>query len=147
MPDSSIKLADSTSNTATATKSGTSMSCPHAAGAAALYLDNDPTLTPAALKSLMKSQATQGKISNVGSGSPNELLYTNQIVDASDASDTGTDAPTSSPTEAPVDSPTTPPTYLPTVPPMTCRSKGGHCEKKEDCCKKKCDTKKQQCKK
>ena len=73
-PGSSIKSAYNTSNTATATFSGTSMSSPHVAGAAALYLDEDPSATTADVASKIGDNATAGVISNSGSGSPNLLL-------------------------------------------------------------------------
>eukprot|EP01003_Olkasia_polycarbonata_P002222 NODE_1475_length_536_cov_141.480493_g1398_i0.p1 GENE.NODE_1475_length_536_cov_141.480493_g1398_i0~~NODE_1475_length_536_cov_141.480493_g1398_i0.p1 ORF type:complete len:65 (+),score=9.79 NODE_1475_length_536_cov_141.480493_g1398_i0:162-356(+) len=53
--------------------SGTSMACPHIAGLAALALGENGGMTPATLKSTMKSQATQNAISSPGSGSPNQL--------------------------------------------------------------------------
>lgn len=65
-----------TSNTATNTISGTSMATPHIAGAAALYLEANPTATPAAVASALVSSATPNKISGVPSGTPNLLLYT-----------------------------------------------------------------------
>ncbi len=47
-PGSSITSAWYTSNTATNTISGTSMASPHVAGAAAVYLQGDPTREPGA---------------------------------------------------------------------------------------------------
>jgi subtilisin family serine protease len=63
------------SNTATATMSGTSMSSPHVAGAAALYLEANPTATPAQVQSALTSNATANVISGVPSGTVNKLLY------------------------------------------------------------------------
>ena len=54
---------------------GTSMAAPHVAGALALYLEQHPGSTPAQLRSWLISDATTGVLSNVGSGSPNRLLY------------------------------------------------------------------------
>ncbi|XP_041470585.1 aqualysin-1-like [Lytechinus variegatus] len=54
------------SNYATNTISGTSMACPHVAGAIALFGSDT---------SSMISDASSSKISDVGSGSPNKLLY------------------------------------------------------------------------
>ncbi|MEU1279941.1 S8 family peptidase [Streptomyces sp. NPDC005805] len=73
-PGSSITSAWHTSNSATNTISGTSMAAPHVAGAAALYLDGNPTATPAQVSAALTSAATQGKVTNPGSGSPNRLL-------------------------------------------------------------------------
>ncbi|MDZ4350141.1 MAG: S8 family serine peptidase, partial [Xanthomonadaceae bacterium] len=56
--------------------SGTSMASPHAAGAAALYLENNPAATPAQVANAIISNATTGKVTNPGTGSPNRLLYT-----------------------------------------------------------------------
>ncbi|QSB04974.1 S8 family peptidase [Natronoglycomyces albus] len=62
-------------NNAFRTISGTSMASPHVSGAAALYLASNPSATPAQVKQALTSNATQGVISNPGSGSPNRLLY------------------------------------------------------------------------
>jgi subtilisin family serine protease len=75
-PGSSITSAYYTSNTATATWSGTSMASPHVAGAAALYLETQPNATPAQVEQALESNATTGKVTNRGSGSPDLLLYT-----------------------------------------------------------------------
>lgn len=64
-----------TSNTATNTISGTSMATPHVAGAAALYLEANPTATPAAVQSALKSNGTPNTITSIPSGTVNLLLY------------------------------------------------------------------------
>ena len=75
-PGSNIRAAYYTSNTALANLSGTSMSAPHAAGGAALYLSANPSATPAQVEQALESNASTGKVGNAGSGSPNLLLYT-----------------------------------------------------------------------
>lgn len=74
-PGSSITSAWYTSNTATNTISGTSMAAPHVAGAAALYLDVNPTATPPTVNAAVVSASTPNRLANVGTGSPNRLLY------------------------------------------------------------------------
>lgn len=74
-PGSSIKSAWYTSTTATNTISGTSMASPHVAGAAALYLQNNTGASPSAVSSRIVNTATQNKLTNIGTGSPNRLLY------------------------------------------------------------------------
>lgn len=54
---------------------GTSMAAPHVTGALAIYLDGNPSLTPAQLRSLVLNDATNGVLTNIGPGSPNKLLY------------------------------------------------------------------------
>ncbi len=75
-PGSDITSAWIGSNTATRTISGTSMAAPHVAGAAALYLAGNPSASPSQVNSAIVDNASTGKISNPGSGSPNRLLYT-----------------------------------------------------------------------
>jgi hypothetical protein len=74
-PGVSITSAWNTSDTATNTISGTSMATPHVTGTAALYLQQNPTATPAAVASALTSNATNGVLIGVGTGSPNKLLY------------------------------------------------------------------------
>lgn len=64
-----------TSNTATNTISGTSMATPHVTGSAALYLAANPTATPAAVQSALKSNGTPNTITNIPGGTANLLLY------------------------------------------------------------------------
>ncbi len=56
--------------------SGTSMSTPHVAGTAALYLSEHTTATPAMVKSEVSGDATPNVISNATAGTPNLLDYT-----------------------------------------------------------------------
>ncbi len=75
-PGSSITSAWYTSNTATNTISGTSMATAHVAGAAALYLQANPGASPATVRNALFNNATAGRVTNPGAGSPNRLLYT-----------------------------------------------------------------------
>jgi serine protease len=74
-PGSSITSAWNTSDTATNTISGTSMASPHVAGVAALYLAANPSASPSAVHAALVNNASVSKLSSVGSGSPNRLLY------------------------------------------------------------------------
>jgi len=69
-------------NGGTNTISGTSQAAPHVSGVAALYLQRVPTATPAQVWAVISSRATQGVITDAGTGSPNRLLY-NDCIDAS----------------------------------------------------------------
>ncbi|RPD84402.1 S8 family peptidase [Luteimonas sp. 100069] len=75
-PGSAITSAWHTSTSASNSISGTSMASPHVAGAAALYLTNNPSASPATVRNWLYSNATTNRLSGVGSGSPNRLLYT-----------------------------------------------------------------------
>jgi subtilisin family serine protease len=80
-PGSSILSTTYSSNTATATLSGTSMASPHVAGVAALYLALNPGATPAQVASALKANGTPNTI-NLHSrsrtyGTPNLFLFSN----------------------------------------------------------------------
>ena len=75
-PGQDITSAWHTSSTATNTISGTSMASPQVAGAAALYLEENPGFTPSDLADALSANATSGVLSGIGSGSPNLLLFT-----------------------------------------------------------------------
>ncbi len=74
-PGVGIPSAAHTSDSATTVMSGTSMAAPHAAGVAALHLEEQPTLTPQAVRDLIVRAATPNVVFNGGTGSPNRLLY------------------------------------------------------------------------
>ena len=74
-PGSNILSAWYTGTSATNTISGTSMASPHVAGAAALYLANNPTATPAQVATALINNSTPNKVTSAGTGSPNRLLY------------------------------------------------------------------------
>ncbi|HET8782598.1 MAG TPA: S8 family peptidase, partial [Pyrinomonadaceae bacterium] len=74
-PGSSITSAWRTSDTATNTISGTSMASPHVAGVAALFLETNPTASPATVTAAIINNSTPNKVTNAGTGSPNRLLF------------------------------------------------------------------------
>ena len=76
-PGSSVTSAYFTSNTATASLSGTSMASPHVAGASALFFEYSPGATTAEVQTALKSFAAINRISGVPSGTVNELLQIN----------------------------------------------------------------------
>src|SRR6056297_1062612 len=73
-PGSGITSAWVGSNTATNTISGTSMSAPHVAGVAALYLQNNASATPAEVYTALFNNSTKNKVSNSNT-EKNHLLY------------------------------------------------------------------------
>jgi subtilisin family serine protease len=124
-PGSSIKSSWIGSETATKTISGTSMACPHVAGAAALTLQalalaatskpGSSPATPADVATRLLADATSDKISGLRSDTPNKFLRVNKRVAA--APTTNTTAPTTAPTAAPTSAPTATPTSAPTAAP------------------------------
>ena len=74
-PGSSITSSWNASDTATNTISGTSMATPHVTGVAALYLQQFPGSSPAAVAQGIVNNATTGVVGNPGTGSPNRLLF------------------------------------------------------------------------
>jgi subtilisin family serine protease len=74
-PGSGILSAWFSSNTATATLSGTSMASPHVAGVAAQYKQANPGASPTTIRNAIVNNATTNVITNPGTGSPNRLLY------------------------------------------------------------------------
>jgi len=98
-PGSSVTSLSHTSDTGTATFSGTSMACPHVSGAAALVLGADNSKTPQKVISDLLDDAALNAISDLKSGDTNALLYVG-----------AGGAPPTPPTQAP------PPTPAPTGP-------------------------------
>ena len=74
-PGSSITSSWRTSDTATNTISGTSMATPHVTGVAALYLETNPTASPATVTAAIINNSTPNKVTGAGTGSPNRLLF------------------------------------------------------------------------
>jgi hypothetical protein len=88
-PGNAVMSAGIASDTATRVMSGTSMSAPMVAGSAAVYRAANPTANPATVAQVITSTATAGVVTNIGSTSPNKLLYSWL---------SGTPAPTPTPT-------------------------------------------------
>lgn len=95
-PGVSIQSTWNTSDSATNSISGTSMASPHVAGVAAQYLEANGATAPATVSNALTSNATTGKVTSAGSGSPNRLLYNGFIT----AGTTPTPTPTPPPGNA-----------------------------------------------
>ncbi len=74
-PGVNITSAWASSATASATASGTSMASPHVAGVAALALQANSAATPANVTNFLINNATLNKLTSIGRGSPNWLVY------------------------------------------------------------------------
>jgi aqualysin 1 len=74
-PGSSILSSYNTSDTATATLSGTSMATPHVAGVAARFLQSNPGASPATVRNELVNQATLNHLSGIPTGTANRLLF------------------------------------------------------------------------
>ena len=74
-PGSSIVSAWHVSDTATNSISGTSMATPHVTGVAAPYLQNNTAASPTTVRDRIVNTATPNRLTGIGTGSPNRLLY------------------------------------------------------------------------
>jgi subtilisin family serine protease len=74
-PGSSILSAWRTSDTATATLSGTSMASPHVAGVAARVLQGSPLSTPAQVRNEIVNTSTANALNGIPTGTANRLLF------------------------------------------------------------------------
>lgn len=74
-PGVSIRAAWFNGDNSYVTINGTSFSAPLVAGAAALYLQENPNASPGEVRNALQSRATAGVVVNPGSGSANRLLY------------------------------------------------------------------------
>ena len=68
-----------TTDNTVALVSGTSQASPHAAGVAALYMATSGVTNPASVQSYLVSNATSGVIRQNRTGTPNLLLYSNNL--------------------------------------------------------------------
>ena len=75
-PGVGITSAWYSSATATATISGTSMATPHTVGVAALYLEGNPTASPAGVRTPLFANTSAGVVSSAKTAN-NNLLYSN----------------------------------------------------------------------
>ena len=74
-PGSSILSSWFSSDTATATLSGTSMATPHVTGVAARFLQSNPGASPATVRNELVNVSTPNRISGIPTGTANRLLF------------------------------------------------------------------------
>lgn len=77
-PGAGILSAHHSDSTALAWMSGTSMAAPHAAGAAALLLEEAPSLSPSTLRDRLYQAATKGVVTNASSAN-NHLVFVGSL--------------------------------------------------------------------
>jgi subtilisin family serine protease len=75
-PGVDILSAGIEDTTATETWSGTSMAAPHTAGVAALYLQSNPSASPASVQAALLDATTKGVVSRAKTTN-DHLLFTN----------------------------------------------------------------------
>jgi len=78
-PGVNVFSASHLGDTGSVSMQGTSMAAPHVAGVAALFLQGNPGSTPAQVASALVNNATTGKVTSAGTGSPNRLLFSGFI--------------------------------------------------------------------
>jgi subtilisin family serine protease len=98
-PGVSVVSAWNSDDVVTGPASGTSMASPQVAGAAALYLQNHPSASPAEVAAALVSSASSGVLTGLGAGSPNRLVRVN----AADVAPAPPPPPPPAPPPAPVD--------------------------------------------
>jgi subtilisin family serine protease len=106
-PGGGITSSSFSGDTAITTASGTSASSPVVAGIAAIYLQQFPGAAPPQVQQAIKDAATTGRLSNIGAGSPNRLVYSlfGGVVTPT-PTPTATPTPTRTPTATPTPTPT-----------------------------------------
>lgn len=74
-PGVSIRSASNTDNAGYTLKNGTSMATPHVAGAAAVMLSRNNSLTPAQVQERLINDSTKDAVRGLKGSTPNRLLY------------------------------------------------------------------------
>ena len=83
-PGSSVRSAIIDGDSNSGLKSGTSMAAPHVAGAAALLLQASPSATPSQIMVAVLQASSGGVVTDVGTGSPNAMLFVDPAASAPD---------------------------------------------------------------